>query len=97
MAARSNKSLDMPSSQWRVKLNDKIAHKHSPTYNDALYEELVHGKSVEVEVYSRKGLQERLKEWRIHTETIEHPEVSSSSRTRNAYDAQGKSCFFQFE
>ena len=71
--AASNKD-DVTMSQWQVKPSGGRAHKKSRSRDD-LFDELIHAKSLEVEVFARKGLQERLNDWGIHTETIEHPQV----------------------
>ena len=61
-------------SQWQVKLNGESAHKNLRSRDD-LYDELMHCKSIEVEVCTSKGLQAQLKKRGIPTETVKHPKV----------------------
>ena len=79
MANTNSKDLDEKLSTWGISLEgDTPAEKpHSPTARDQLNEKLsLWGTSVQYEWFAtKKQLLERLLEWGIHAETIEHTEV----------------------
>ena len=79
MANTNSKDLDEKLSPWGITLEGQKTHEkpHSPTAQDKLNEKLsLWGTSVQYEWFAtKKQLLERLLEWGIHTETVEHAEV----------------------
>ena len=68
--------LDEKLAAWGRKVEDEPMDQSS-TGGDRLYDQITNVESTDVqfEFFTRKGLQERLMEWGINSETIEYPKV----------------------